>query len=226
MQELQGMCISINDQSSELNVVVECKNCFKYYNPVISGTCILCKNYSFHENILCDLTRSVQETCNVVECYAYKPNLSAVGEAKNIYKDLKIDNESMELSEGQKWLKACALQQLKQDPDKVFSSLNYHVCLITEKRKKLFSTISERLMESKEIFDIIGGRFNATLTVLCVGYDHMHLHVESSPDYSADEVISEIIVSLELVIKNEFPKLFNKTTKIFENAYFAETIGL
>jgi REP element-mobilizing transposase RayT len=59
---------------------------------------------------------------------------------------------------------------------------------------------------------------------LCAGLDHIHLHINSPPDYSADEVVRKIMEFSEPAIKNEFPKLFERK-EIFGKTYFIETIG-
>lgn len=210
---------------SGINKMVECEKCFKYYNPVIPEECSLCRDYPFPGNILCDLTQSAQDTSNNFECYSFKPNLSVVDKNKEVFESLQIDDKKVQLSERQKWLKAYAIQQWKYDSDKIFSSLNYHVCLITDKREKTFATIKDQLPEFTSIFDISGDHFNGKLSALCVGPDHLHLHVESPPEYSADEVVNKIILSLESAFKNEFPYLFDKGNEIFAKSYFIETMG-
>ena len=210
---------------SATNKMVNCEKCFKYYNSVIYRECSFCRNYSFQENILCDLNRSSQITDSGIECYAYKPNLSVVGENKEIYEGVQYSDKKLELSDRLKWLKAYALQQWKYDPDKIFANLNYHVCLITKKREKLFENIINRSVETTAIFNNIANQFDGKMGVLYVSSDHMHIHIESSPDYSVDEVISKSIVSLEFAIKTEFSKSFGEKKEIFENSYFIETIG-
>lgn len=203
----------------------DCEKCFKHYNPVISGECLLCRDYVFHENILCDLLRSAQDSNNKVECFAYKPNLSVIGENREIYEVIQNSDKEIELSDRLKWLKAYALQQWKYDPDQIFCNLNFHVCLITKKREKLFEIVQNRLVEISAIFNNAGDRFDGKVSFLCAGSDHIHLHVDSPPDYSADEVVNRIMVFVESAIINDFSELLGDRNEIFERLYFIETIG-
>ena len=95
--------------------MVSCKKCFKYYNPVISVNCSFCQKYGFQENILCDLTRIVQNSSEI-ECFAFKPNISVVGKDKEIFEAVPNSDNDKKLSERHKWLKAYAVQQLKSNP--------------------------------------------------------------------------------------------------------------
>jgi REP element-mobilizing transposase RayT len=207
-----------------MNQTRDCNKCFKYHNGTISKVCPLCSDYKFYENILCDLTRSAQQSDNQVECSAFKPNLQVVGEINEIYEvvneDIKLD-----LSERQKWLKAYALQQWRSDPDLIFTKINFHVCLVTVNRENLLERVNKELIEISTIFDHVGDEFGGKVNFLCSGNDHLHIHIDSPPEYSADEVINKVIECSELAVKNEFPDLFSDNENIFAKSYFVETIG-
>ena len=51
------------------------------------------------------------------------------------------------------------------------------------------------------------------------------LHVNSSPDYSADEVVNKIIAHLEAAMQSELQAIFEDRERIFQKTYFIETIG-
>lgn len=202
--------------------MVNCNKCFKYYNPVISGNCSFCQKYGFQENILCDLTRAVQNSCEI-ECFSFKPNISVVGENKEIFKT--VPNSDKGLAERHKWLKAYAIQQLKSNPDQTVCNLNFHVCLVTASRENLFEDIADELIENSPVFQNAEDKYDSKISLLCVGYDHIHLHINTTPSYSVDKVINNVIEHLNSGIKNEFPDLFNNREVIFEKSYFCETIG-
>jgi len=176
----------------------------------------------FHENILCDLTRFVQDQ-NEIECFAFKANLSLVGKNNEFYET--VSNNDQKLLERDKWLKAYSLQQLKSDPDQIVGNLNYHVCLATVNREKLFEKLGSKLIETTSIFHKAGDRFDSEVSLLYAGHDHIHIHIKSSFDYSIDEVINEVVMNLNSAIKKEFVGIFKNRTKIFEKSYFVETIG-
>ncbi len=204
--------------------MANCEKCFKFYNPVVSAECTLCRNYVFQENILCDLLRSDQGGSVEIECFAFKPDLSVVGEVKQIHEVVKDSDKEMELSDRQKWLKSYALQQWKFDSDKIFSNLNFHVCLLTKKRERVFGGVTDKLTEISSIFSNSGELFNGKVSLLCVGLDHIHLHIDSPPDYSADEVVRKIIAFSESALKNECLGLLERK-EIFWKTYFIETIA-
>ena len=57
-----------------------CEKCYKFYNSVVSDKCNFCRDYSFNENILCDLLQEEYSSYEV-KCSAFKPSLSVIGEA-------------------------------------------------------------------------------------------------------------------------------------------------
>jgi len=204
--------------------MVDCKKCFKFYNRLLAEGCAFCHDYQFQENILCDLLRVDQDE-NELECHSFKQNLSVVGEDKKFYEFVKNDDEETNLSDRQKWLKAYALQQWKFDPDKIFSNLSFHLCLIIKGREQLLAKVKEELDKISSIFSDSSESFDGKVSFLCAGKDHAHLHIVMSPEYSPDEVVRKIIVFSEAAMKIEFPELFKHNERIFEKAYFIETIG-
>ena len=204
--------------------MVNCNKCFKYYNSVISKNCSFCQKHGFQENILCDLTRNIQNS-REIECFAFKPNISVVGENKDIFEPVPGSDSDKELTERLKWSRAYAIQQLKLNPDQMVCNLNFHVCLVTTSRENLFEDIVDELIKHFSIFQNAEDKYDSKISFLCIGYDHIHLHINTTPNYSIDEVINYVIEHLNSGIKNEFPDLFNNKKVIFEKSYFCETIG-
>jgi len=207
-----------------MNQIRSCDKCFKYYNPVVCENCSFCHDYMFHENILCDLTRFVQNE-KEIKCFAFKANLSLVGENNEFYQTVSNNDNDQKPLERDKWLKAFSLQQLKSDPNQIVGNLNYHVCLTTVNREKLFENFESKLIKTTSIFHNAGDRFDSEVSLLYAGHDHIHIHIKSSFDYSIDEVINEVVMNLNSALKIEFIELFKNRNKIFEKSYFAETIG-
>ncbi|MCP5275704.1 MAG: transposase [Burkholderiales bacterium] len=204
--------------------MVNCNKCFKYYNAIISGNCSFCQKYGFQENILCDLTRAIHNS-NEVKCFAFKPNISIVGGNKEIFEAVPNSDNDKELTERHKWLKAYAVQQLKSNPDQMICNLNFHVCLVTTNRENLLESIVGELSENFSIFQNAGDKYDSKVNLLSVDYDHIHLLINTTPVYSVDEMINNVIEHLNSGIKNEFPDLFGNKKVIFEKSYFCETIG-
>jgi len=202
--------------------MANCEKCFKFHNPVIEEKCPFCRDYSFQENILCDLLRSGNDS-NEVECSAFKPNLSVIGETALSHE--LIDNETVKLSDRHKWLKAYAIQQWKFDSYKIFCELNYHVCLITRNRSKIFEKMVGQISEISDMFSKAGEQFKGKVSLLCFGADHIHIHINSPPDYSADEVVQKTMYFFETKIKSEFSEFSNNGESLLEKAYFIESIG-
>jgi len=160
-----------------MNQMVSCEKCFKFHNPVIAEKCPFCRDYSFQESILCDLLQSVNDSSEV-ECSAFKPNLSIIGETEQSFDLIEKDNEPVKLSDRHKWLKAYAIQQWKSDSDKIFCELNYHVCLIAKNRNKIFEKMIDQISDISDIFSKAGEKFAGKVNLLCLGTDHIHVHIE------------------------------------------------
>jgi len=203
--------------------MVDCKECFKFYNRVMPKGCAFCHDYQFQENILCDLLR-VGKNEHELECHAFKHNLSVIGKDKKSYEFID-DREEIKLSDRQKWLKAYAFQQWKSDPDKIFSNLSFHLCLLIKKRENLLDKIQEKLDEISSIFVDSGDQYDGKVSFLCAGRDHIHLHIELSPDYAPDEIVRKISTFSEHEIISKLPELLEYKDGLFEKTYFIETIG-
>lgn len=204
--------------------MANCEKCYKFYNPVVAKECNLCRDYSFNENILCDLLRA-EHSSYEVECFAFKPNISVIDEPNDKYEITEHDNHDTRLTDKHKWLKAYAIQQWKCDDSQIFYDLNYHLCLLAKNRNTTIHKLINALEEVLAIVSKAGDQFVGKVSLLCIGADHIHFHINSSPDYSADKVVQKIIAFLEVTIKYEFQELFRDQEKIFEKVYFIETIG-
>ena len=203
--------------------MVNCEKCYKHHNWVVPKECNFCRDYSFSENILCDLLRAEQQSYEV-ECPAFKPNLSAIDTAIIKQDVAESDNHEVKLTDHHKWLKAYAIQQWNYDDSQIFCDLNYHLCLVSNNRNLLIKKLIEDIEKVLAILAEAGNEFEGKISLLCIGSDHIHLHVNSSPDYSADEVVQKIISFLEANIKSEFQEIFCNQEKIFQKTYFIETI--
>lgn len=204
--------------------MASCEKCYKYHNSVVSKECKFCRDYSFNENVLCDLLQTEHRSYEV-ECSAFKPNLFAIDKANKKQGVVENDNREAKLTDNHKWLKAYAIQQWSYDDSRIFCDLNYHLCLIANNRNTLIQKLINDIDEVLIILDEAGDQFKGKVSLLGIGADHIHLHVNSSADYSADEVVQKIIAFLEVTINSKFQTIFKNQEKIFQKTYFIETIG-
>ena len=204
--------------------MVSCEKCFKFNHATIVQECRLCRDCSLSENILCDLLRSGKGN-NEMECLSFKPNLSIIGEERQSIKTIENGNENSELTDHHKWLESYAMQQWKSDSSRVICELNYHLCLVAKDRSKLFGSVTSNLDKISRLLNDIGDEFEGNVNILCVAEDHFHIHINSSPDYSGDEVARKVATSLETAIIDELSGVIGSKNGIFEETYFIETIG-
>ncbi|MBZ0109983.1 MAG: transposase [Candidatus Scalindua rubra] len=205
----------------------KCNKCFKGHNQTISLECNFCKDYGFNESILCELARASQKGNELFECEAFRPNLTFVGtkDEKEEIPQEELNRPKKEIPDRTKWFRAYALQQWEFDPGLIFCELNYHLCIITPTREKLFSNTGNHFDKFSEIFNSIGDFFNAKINLLYMSVDHLHIHIDSPPDYPADEIVNKIITNSEAEILKAFPEYQKNIENIFIRNYFIETVG-
>jgi putative transposase len=128
------------------------------------------------------------------------------------------------MSPKEKWFKAYAVQQLTIDPDQIYFKIRYHIAFSTIQRSKLFS--HQDFERIDEIFHQLEFPFEDTkIHLLCLAPDHIHLYIDSSPDYSIEEIVNAVMESSEREIIIQFPNLQKFSNALLERAYFLEGIG-
>jgi len=208
-----------------MNLPDLCQACHKYHHPTVVKACPFCGDVQFPEQVLCDLVRDNDGDEQAFYCDAFRPTLSVVHhdhtEAAHT-EDVSENTASM--SPKDKWFQAYAVQQLGNNPDLISFSLRYHVVLSTRQRVNVFSS-----QHGEQIADMVRQSalpFKQTkVYVLYLSSDHLHLYIDSSPDYSLDEIVHAIREHLEQVIARLLPELKHGTQSLLERAYFAEGIG-
>ncbi len=187
-----------------------CNKCFKYHNKTTIKDCSLCIDLKFPENVLCDLTRSEQEN-ELFKCYAYRPLLTLANQGiskRSEQKDVNDDSSTINISNRTKWFMTYAKQQMQFNPEQEFYSLKYHICLITRKREKIFSDPKRFVRNISDIFKNVESVFNDTkIDLLWLAEDHIHLYIDSNPDYSLDELAFKIMELSEIDIIEGFLQL-------------------
>ena len=204
-----------------------CDQCHWYENEKPIKGCDFCIRLDFPEDVLCSLVRNSCRNDALLECKAYRPKLSLASsnqQTSEIIEREEVDHHI--LTDKDKYLIALSKQKLKANEDEVYFNLRFHVCLVTKKREIVFSNKNNYIEEIINIFKKIEVMFKDTqIEVLHLDPDHIHLYVNTTPDYAFDEIANKIITVSETEITNTFPEIVNKSNGIWEVRYFAETIG-
>jgi REP element-mobilizing transposase RayT len=202
----------------------------------IHDGCAFCTDIRFHEEVLCDLNRSAQDL-NHFECFAFRPLLRVVDkqgtEADDPYGRRKesLQRETVERflsTDRMKYQKALALQKLRSDPDHVFLDIKYHFAWNVIHRRPVFSPRNDIAKFTYEVFSKsieLGGDF---VSLLWLASDHIHLYVDSNGQSSVETMVEEIKRLSEEAILERFFHLAKRSeteSKIWDTAYFSETIG-
>lgn len=202
-----------------------CNQCHWHENIRPCKDCSFCEKLEFNEEILCSIASHGTENDGYLDCGAFKPKISIVTSANHSHID-RSESETLSLSKKDNWLVAYSKQQLQLNPDKINFKLQFHLCLISKSRNVIFLDLSEHLEKVNNIFSEISSSFdNTQIEVLWVGADHIHLYVNTIPDYALDEIASKLICQSEKEIISTFQKTLNKSSFAWEKGYFAETIG-
>jgi putative transposase len=175
--------------------------------------------------MLCTLVRDAIRDEDSFACHAFRPTLSLVNDDNTEQSQTEDPSDDMGIiSHKEKWFKAYAVQQLEMNPDLIYAKLRFHVVVSTTQRRKLFSKqhydqIYEMLNQAEFPFE------NTTVYLLRLAPDHIHLYIDSSPDYALDEIVHVVMEYSEREITNQFPALQQSTPLLWERAYFSEGIG-
>lgn len=204
-----------------------CTTCHKYENKSVMQACHFCRSTGFEEQILCELTRGAQRKRKNIECQAFRQRLSLVAGKKKVSKTETDNASGPPLTEKQKYNLAKALQQLQRNPDETVCNLMYHVCLVTTKREPVFANAEpyiEHLIKSLAGLETkLPGIIRAEL--LWLASDHLHIFIETTPDYSVDELVRGIRKNFDNVATSGFPALRQSGKSVWGKLYFSETIG-
>ncbi len=124
-----------------MNKTVEfelCRQCHNNDSQKSIKTCRFCQDFALPQYILCDTIKQNYSEANTFDCKAFRPLITAVGNSDRPSVPETPEQESDQGSTRQQWFNAYAVQRLKQDPDQVYSTLKYHLCLVTKQRTPVF----------------------------------------------------------------------------------------
>ena len=202
-----------------------CQKCYKHHHTTFVKECRFCQDLRFPEQTLCDLVSTEIRNQDTFECDAFRSRLSIVNATRSATPETEqITDSSENMSPKEKWFKAYAVQQLRIDPDQIYFKIRYHIAFSTIQRRKLFSRQDFERID--ELFHQLEFPFeNTNIHLLCLAPDHIHLYVDSSPDYSIGEIVNTVMESSEREITTHFSNLQKFKDELWERAYFLEGIG-
>ncbi len=214
----------------------KCQECAKLSTVKVHSGCDFCLDLGYHEDIFCDLNRSVQSHFSF-KCYAFQPILRLVGglkPAKMILPKSFPGSSLREVFQGLldpdkvKYQLALARQKLSLDPDSVFFDIKYHFAWSVALRNSVFKPADDLFDFMRIIFDQCGERIGCVVSLVWLGPDHLHLYVEANVDKSADMLAQDIKNYTTLPILKEFAKLgvcWKGDYELWDKSYFVETIS-
>ena len=196
-----------------------CQECHKGSYSTIVKACNFCQDMRMPEAILCGLLRESIVEGESLMCDAFRPMLSVVGSEPIQAPPSNHERQAIK----RKWFAAFSTQQLKSNPNQVYANLKYHLCFITYNREKLF--LKESLGKILDfIVPIELPLENTQANLLWLAEDHIHLYVESTPDYSLEEIADSLMENLHHKFVVALPELQDRMF-LWELEYFAEGIG-
>jgi putative transposase len=203
-----------------MSVPQKCQNCLKFHNKTVVNICDICNKLQFPEENLCDLLRFKETDFG---CAAYKPKLQLVTDKTEFSMQPK-GNSEFDDSQRNKWIRSYLVEQQKQNPDQIQFKLRYHIVLITRERSAIltenyFKSFSRIFKNTTKSF------YDTTIDLMWISSDHIHLYLDSSPDFSVDEIYKEVVNQSERVIYMKHPELKPENQDLWENSYFVETFG-
>ena len=225
--------MELEDTSSRNDIPAKCRDCAKASRPFIHGTCRVCQNLSFQEEILCELNRSTQNP-TFFQCHAFQPLLKLVASSgqetrpEPTAQSTGIDFEKRLDSDRLKYQRALALQKLTRNPDDVMLEIKFHFAWNVIGRRPVFAEpapmidfIRNSIMSCSEA---VGG----FASLLWLASDHIHVYVESDGEVSPDNMAQKLKRLSAAAILERFPDLIPSSEGekgLWDEAYFAGTIG-
>ena len=117
---------------------------------------------------------------------------------------------------------------MSDDPNGEFIDIKYHFAWNAIYRKPIFK-------KNTNIFDLIydtfyrsGETIGELVKLLWLAPDHIHLYVETDGERSVEEIMTEVKRVSQQIMFTEYSTIIEKfqlDNNIWDEAYFAETIG-
>ena len=214
----------------------KCRECAKSKRSSLHRKCRFCRELEFVKSILCDLNRCIQGEAEF-RCHAFQPILKLVNASENRTKDRQnaltrcLKKKSfLELlnSDKIKYERALALQKLGRDPDGVYVQLKYHLAWNVRHRIPVFNPTSHFIDIVHNTLLECSERVGGYVDLLYLAQDHIHIYAESDGELSVEDMVLEIkdfSKDAILIEPSDIKEKFGGDIGIWDEAYFAETVG-
>jgi len=154
------------------------------------------------------------------DCASYQPKIQLIND-KNKLKTQPEKSLDKDDSQPKKWTQSYLVQQQKQNPEQIQFKLRYHIVLITHNRSMVlldqyFKSFSKILGNTTRSF------YDSTIDLLRISSDHIHIYLDSSPDFSGDEIYQKVLKESQPVIYMKHPELKPNNRDLWKRSYFVE----
>ena len=218
------------------NFPEKCFSCANNTASAVHKKCKFCQDLRVSESLLCQLNRNVQ-TIDKFVCHAFRQKLINVSKPMAEKPGTEIApadsfraNKIKELlnSDKAKYKKALAVQRLQRDPDGVYLDLKYHFAWNVMCRRAVFEKSADYFDFISDLFLTCGDLVGGYAQLLWLAPDHVHIYVVTDGRDSVETVIRKLKQHSGKAIIDRFPeaaKKLNQKKRLWDKAYFSETIG-
>ena len=218
------------------NLPEKCFSCTNNTASAVHKKCKFCQDLRFTESLLCHLNRSVQANDNFI-CHAFRQKLISVNKTvadkpsleilpTNSFRAEKI-KELLD-SDKSKYRNALAVQRLQRDPDGIYLELKYHFAWNVLGRRAVFEKSADCFDFISDLFLTCGDLVGGYAQLLWLAPEHVHIYVVTDGRDPVETVIRKLKQHSGKAIIDHFPevaKKLNPKNRLWDKAYFSETIG-
>jgi REP element-mobilizing transposase RayT len=218
------------------NLPEKCLSCTNNTASAVHKKCRFCLDLHFSKSLLCHLNRNVQAIDKFV-CQAFRQKLISVNKTvaekpsleilpTNSFRAEKI-KELLD-SDKSKYRNALTVQRLQRDPDGVYLELKYHFAWNVKCRRAVFEKSSDYFDFISDLFLTCGDLVGGYAQLLWMAPDHVHFYVVTDGRDTVEKVIRKLKQHSGKAIIDHFPetaKKLNPKNRLWDKAYFSETIG-
>jgi REP element-mobilizing transposase RayT len=218
------------------NLPEKCFSCANNTASAVHKKCKFCLDLRISESLLCHLNRNVQAPDKFI-CQAFRQKLINANKPMAEKPGIEISpadssraDKIKELlnSDKAKYKKALAVQRLTRDPDGVYLDLKYHFAWNVMCRRAVFEKSADYFDFTSDLFLTCGDLVGGYAQLLWLAPDHVHIYVVSDGRDSVDTIIRKLKQQSGKAIIDHFPevsKKLNPKNRLWDKAYFSETIG-
>jgi len=218
------------------NLPAKCLSCTNNTASAVHKKCRLCQDLRFSESLLCHLNRCVQSPDKFV-CHAFRQKLINVNKPMAEKPGIEISPadsfradkiKKLLDSDTAKYKKALAVQRITRDPDGVYLELKYHFAWNVMCRRPVFEKSADYFDFISDLFLTCGDLVGGYAQLLWLASDHVHIYVVTDGRDPVETVIRKLKQHSGKAIIDHFPeaaKKLNLKNRLWDKAYFSETIG-